>query len=506
MDAVDRFAAQTLNKYCQANASAGHSATRLANLSVLQALLTSIPLAAADFLSLYASMLLTTQVIQKVFGSTGELIQPGTFLFVSLIILPVAKLAGLYPGLGLNPIVEFRQIAKSLWVSVLVLAGLGWFCFPAHWLTYVLSAAVAFALALPAAVSARFVARKLACRLPFWGVPVFILAEPKHAGELYRRLRTMADQGFRPVGVLLDAEQYWHSEQQLHRENVPVFDIRNTEESAVAHGVTWVIVSTCANREMTPALDPSLAAIPNRLLLSSANLEMGIWDRLYCVGATSGLRVGGVQPNSLKLLLKRALDLSLSLGTLLVGLPVWGLLYLLVRLSSPGAAFYGQRRIGRGGREFTAWKFRTMHTNADKVLADYLRANPAAQAEWAETHKLANDPRITRIGRLLRASSMDEIPQLWNVVLGQMSVVGPRPIVDCANYDASYITDYPNEYAAYKTVRPGLTGLWQVRCRNRGVYDLRIYWDMYYIRNWCIWLDLYVIMRTIKTVLFREGS
>ncbi len=118
---------------------------------------------------------------------------------------------------------------------------------------------------------------------------------------------------------------------------------------------------------------------------------------------------------------------------------------------------------------------------------------------------MKNDPRVTAIGKLLRATSLDELPQLWNVLKGEMSLVGPRPIVDSPSYDASYVRQYRDEFEAYKTVRPGLTGLWQVRCRNNGVYDLRIYWDMYYIRNWSIWLDLYLIMRTIKTVVMREG-
>jgi lipopolysaccharide/colanic/teichoic acid biosynthesis glycosyltransferase len=139
------------------------------------------------------------------------------------------------------------------------------------------------------------------------------------------------------------------------------------------------------------------------------------------------------------------------------------------------------------------------------VLHDYLREHPEAQAEWDDKHKLKNDPRVTRIGKFLRSTSLDELPQLWNVFTGEMSLVGPRPIINSPTYDAGYISDYPAEYEAYKSVRPGVTGLWQVRCRNRGVYEMRIYYDMYYIRNWGIWLDLYLILATFKTVLLREG-
>ncbi len=203
---------------------------------------------------------------------------------------------------------------------------------------------------------------------------------------------------------------------------------------------------------------------------------------------------------------KRAIELTLTLAALTVFSPAILVLCLLVKLSSRGPIFYNQRRIGKGGREFKAWKFRTMQQNADKVLEQYLASNPAAKAEWDEKHKLADDPRVTKIGKFLRATSIDELPQLWNVICGEMSLVGPRPIIDSPTYDAQYVRQYKDEFEAYKSVRPGLTGMWQVECRNRGVYELRIFWDMYYVRNWNIWLDLYLIMRTIKVVVFREGG
>ncbi|MCL4112860.1 UNVERIFIED_CONTAM: hypothetical protein GTU68_046178 [Idotea baltica] len=203
---------------------------------------------------------------------------------------------------------------------------------------------------------------------------------------------------------------------------------------------------------------------------------------------------------------KRVLDIFLTLCAFVFGFPVFATLCLCIRLSSPGPLFYSQKRIGRYGKEFDAWKFRSMFTNADAVLDQYLAATPAAKAEWDQTRKLSNDPRVTTIGRFLRASSLDELPQLWNVLCGEMSLVGPRPIVDSKTYDAAYVRDYPNEFESYKTVRPGLSGLWQIRCRNRGVYELRIYWDMYYIRNWSIWLDFFIIFRTIRTMVMREGT
>ena len=156
--------------------------------------------------------------------------------------------------------------------------------------------------------------------------------------------------------------------------------------------------------------------------------------------------------------------------------------------------------IGRHGREFTAWKFRTMRKESDRLLKEYLAAHPEARIEWARTQKLVNDPRITRVGRLLRRASLDELPQLWNIFLGQMSLVGPRPIV------ASEVANYGESFTYYCRVSPGLTGLWQVSGRNHTTYPERVGYDEYYVCNWSVWMDIYILLRTIKVVLTGEGA
>lgn len=506
LDVVDRNAAEMLKKFCTTNSRSNVTATKLANRSAVQSCLTTAPLAAADFLSLYVCLFLTSAVVERLVGVSNTQVENQTAFFVSLVILPIANLAGLYPGLGLGSVVEFRQLARALFAAVLVFAGIGWFCFPNLWVFYAFVATVAYGVGLPMIMSTRFVVRQIVKRFSWWGAPTLIVAEPQRGQELALRMQREIDQGFRPVGLLVDSNQYWALNHSREGSKVPVYDIRSADEIALALGATWVIVSPCANREIAPILDKSLAAIPNRILLSSSQMDMSIWDQMFCIGSTAGLRFGGAHPSSVELATKRVLDLSLTSIALVVGFPFLAIICLLIRLSSRGPIFYSQGRIGFGGREFRAWKFRSMQQNADRVLEEYLASNPAARWEWNETHKLKDDPRVTSIGKFLRASSLDELPQLWNVLLGEMSLVGPRPIIDSPTYDASYVNDYAEEFEAYKTVRPGLTGLWQVRCRNSGVYELRIYWDMYYIRNWCVWLDMYLIMRTIKTVLMREGK
>jgi lipopolysaccharide/colanic/teichoic acid biosynthesis glycosyltransferase len=172
----------------------------------------------------------------------------------------------------------------------------------------------------------------------------------------------------------------------------------------------------------------------------------------------------------------------------------------LIKLTSPGAAFFGQRRYGRKGQPFIAWKFRSMAADASRVLEQCLASDPTLREEWRRSHKLRNDPRMTRIGRFLRRTSLDELPQFWNILLGQMSFVGPRPIV------GEEISRYGESYSLYTKVTPGLTGLWQISGRNNTTYERRVSLDLYYVRNWSPWLDLYILARTAAAVLLARGA
>jgi Undecaprenyl-phosphate galactose phosphotransferase WbaP len=199
-------------------------------------------------------------------------------------------------------------------------------------------------------------------------------------------------------------------------------------------------------------------------------------------------------------LAKFMIDLLLTLigGTLLF--PVLVAVALLIRLDSPGPVFYGQIRIGQGGRRFRAWKFRSMVQNADQVLERYLQEHPELREAWETDHKLKNDPRVTRVGQFLRRTSLDELPQLWNILRGEMSLVGPRPIVD------EEIWRYGDKLSLYSKVPPGLTGMWQVSGRNDISYDERVNLDAYYVRNWSVWLDIYILMKTVWVVIVGEGA
>lgn len=196
---------------------------------------------------------------------------------------------------------------------------------------------------------------------------------------------------------------------------------------------------------------------------------------------------------------KRSFDLSAAFIAIALLLPLICLIALAIRLSDGGPAFFRHRRIGRSGIPFDCFKFRTMAVNSDDVLRHHLAANHEAAQEWSATRKLKNDPRITALGAALRKTSVDELPQLFNIVKGEMSLVGPRPIV------AAEVSKYGDRITHYFSARPGLTGKWQVSGRNDVDYESRVKLDCGYVENWSFWQDLSIIIKTVGVVVSSRG-
>ena len=210
------------------------------------------------------------------------------------------------------------------------------------------------------------------------------------------------------------------------------------------------------------------------------------------VAATAKVPRGGAS--------KRFFDIIVASALLFALLPLMLFVALVIFSSERGSVLYGHSRIGYKGRKFRCLKFRSMVPDADKVLAEHLSSSPTAKAEWDATQKLRNDPRITPVGRFLRTTSLDELPQLINVVRGDMSLVGPRPIVQAE------VDRYGNHIHAYTSTRPGITGLWQVSGRSDVDYDRRVSLDTHYVSNWSLPGDLLILIRTVKVVFSQSGS
>lgn len=197
---------------------------------------------------------------------------------------------------------------------------------------------------------------------------------------------------------------------------------------------------------------------------------------------------------------KRLFDLVGAGMLLVLGAPVFVGVTLVVLIASGHPILFAQERIGRGGRRFRCWKFRTMRRDSDRILAELLAADPQAREEWTKTQKLRNDPRVTRVGRFLRRFSFDELPQLFNVLNGDMSLVGPRPVVQ------SELNRYGRAARLYLALRPGITGLWQISGRGQTSYSRRVVLDGYYARNQTLRLDLIILLKTIGAVFSGRGA
>ncbi len=203
--------------------------------------------------------------------------------------------------------------------------------------------------------------------------------------------------------------------------------------------------------------------------------------------------------NPFKRAAKRGFDIATASFLIVILSPLLLAIAIMIRRGG-GPALYRHKRVGFEGQTFGCIKFRSMDVNGDRILADLLAKDPEAAAEWAATQKLRNDPRITPIGRFLRNTSLDELPQLLNVIRGEMSLVGPRPVVQ------SELSFYGENADYYMQARPGLTGLWQVSGRSDTTYEQRVRLDVWYVRNWTLWHDLAILMKTIPVVLFRRGA
>lgn len=277
-------------------------------------------------------------------------------------------------------------------------------------------------------------------------------------------------------------------------------DLYNLHEIIRQQNINEVIVSSTAlDRSQLLSLLRELSLVPQVELRLSSGLYEAVTTNMHVAmkGTVPFMSPDRWRLNSMELTLKRLLDISVILIAVPVLLPLFAIFALLIKLDSPGPVFYYRKVLGVGGRTFGALKFRTMAVDGDQILEQY----PELKAQLLQNHKLKDDPRITRVGRWLRLTSLDELPQLINILLGQMSLVGPRMI---SPVEAEMYGIYS---ADLLTVKPGLTGLWQVSGRSDLTYGERIHMDMYYVRNYSILMDLQILfLRTLPAVIKGQGA
>jgi Undecaprenyl-phosphate galactose phosphotransferase WbaP len=357
---------------------------------------------------------------------------------------------------------------------------------------------LAWATAVALVPITRLISRPLLGKYGWFAKPVAILGAGRTGQMLVELLKRNPGLALNPL-VAFDDDPA----KQGRLLDVPVVS-RLDEAPAYCKtlGIDYAIIAMpgLTRKDLLAVMRRAAAGFSQRLLVPDLFGVSSVWVEARDLGGVLGLEIRDNLLRPSASAAKRVLDLVFVLSSLPVVLPLFALIALLVKLTSRGAALYGQKRIGRHGKTITVWKFRTMVADADAALQRHLASNPHLRAEWLRDHKLRKDPRITALGRFLRRASLDELPQLWNVLTGELSLVGPRPIV------AEEIEKFGGSYECYTRVLPGLTGPWQVSGRNDLEYDERVRLNEYYVRNWSVWLDLYILLRTVRVVLTGQGS
>ncbi len=383
-----------------------------------------------------------------------------------------------YPGAGVNPVEELRRLTLSACGGYLLM-----FAYLSMTRTSEYMTRIGLGVSMIAAIFLlpvfRYAARGVLRRLHAGGIPVVLTGDRKTADMLRAELAKDSYYGFVPSGFIENPAE--------------------AVESARKAGSSYLIACLPAGK-CKPFMHGWLEYFQHIMIVAGNDVFPILWAYPVNVGGCGGIEIGNRMKRRVFRMAKSAAEFCVAAAALLCILPVGIVLGILVKLTSRGPVFYHAGRLGLNGRKITVLKFRTMYRDADKKLADLLASDPALAAEWKEKFKLDNDPRITPFGAFLRKTSLDELPQFWNVLKGEMAVIGPRPIVE------KEVAYYGDNYPVFASVKPGITGLWQVSGRSETTYERRIALDMYYICNWSVWLDYWIFLRTIREVLLRKGA
>ena len=407
---------------------------------------------------------------------------------------------GLYPGIGLGAVEHIRRLFRGVTLVYLMLTAAMFVTHDRSWADSRGGFIMAWSFSLVLTPSARWVCGQLFSQREWWGVPVVILGAGETARRVIRNLTSYHMLGYRPVACLDD-----DPEKQGVCEGVPVIgSLGDARAIASQYRIDYALIAMpgMPTSKLTTHLRTWSTVFRNILIIPDLFGIASLWIETRDLGGVLGLEIRHNLLKPANRWIKRTIDILVSAFGLILMAPFVPIVTLWIRISSPGRAFFVQEREGVNGKPIQILKFRTMYTNAEDMLERHLVANPADRAEWDQFCKLKKDPRvIPGIGTLLRKTSLDEIPQLWNILAGEMSLVGPRPFPGYHN------SRFDAEFRLLRTqVRPGLTGMWQVSARSDGDLGVQQSLDSYYIRNWSLWLDLYLLVRTIRVVLSGQGA
>ncbi|MEE9368099.1 MAG: exopolysaccharide biosynthesis polyprenyl glycosylphosphotransferase [Pontiella sp.] len=405
----------------------------------------------------------------------------------------VSAVARLVPGWGIGVVDELRKIQRALFIMFTMVLLVSFFTRInlstsriIFLFTYLFSA-----ILIPLA---RAITRGIVIKLSQWGVPVSIYGDLASVKAVIDALRAEMGLGYIPAAIFTD-------EAPLGNVISGVSVLGHLNNTTYRTPVAIVALGNRSRHQTVEVLEGPLEVYRRVILIPDLEEAPSLWVIPRDLQGILGLEITKNLLNPFARYFKRFIDLSLVLITLPLWAPLMLLLYCVIWLEDRKNPLFMQPRIGRGGGTFRTAKFRTMVPNAELALQKALKKDPALRAEWEANFKLKKDPRITKVGMFLRITSLDEIPQLLNVLRGTMSLVGPRPL------PAYHFQDLPEQVRFLRDkVQPGITGLWQVSGRSEAGTAGMEKWDPYYVRNWSIWLDIVILARTFKTVCCAKGA
>jgi Undecaprenyl-phosphate galactose phosphotransferase WbaP len=354
--------------------------------------------------------------------------------------------------------------------------------------------------------SFRLAGKKILAAIGLWRENAVIIGAGDAGIEIARGIMQEVHLGYNIIGFLDDSEENKGREILIGNTTYKVFGkTRHLSKFVNLLDISTVIIampslSLQKMSEITSAVQrytKSILLVPDLKGIALLNTELYhlFMQQLFLLKIHNNLK------SLFNRLVKRSFDLAMAFLFFPIFLLLAGVIGILVKIDSPGPLFYSHVRIGQKGKSIKVYKIRTMYMDAQEKLKNFLEKDQAAREEWETFFKLKNDPRVTRIGKWLRETSFDELPQIVNILNGSMSLVGPRPVLQ------EEIDNYYKEYADYYfMVKPGMTGLWQTSGRNVVNYDYRVRLDTWYVLNWSLWFDIVILLRTIRVVLNREGA
>lgn len=461
-------------------------------------LFASLLLVTSDILTITSSLLIAFYLRDSI---AGDAIQPGVYLEYISFVLPIFLVTflfrDLYPSFGIDVVSQIKNITYSTLGVYLFLASISFFVkdfWDSSRGVYLLSCFIAIFL-IPLGRSA---IRNIFGSKNWWGLPVVILGAGVAGEKVIKALLKNKLIGLKPLLAIDDDPDKWG-----YIDNVPVIGGLETtdiiaEQAGAEHAIIAMPKVDTKKQQMIlnkyGKLFEHVIFIPDLFAVSS------FWVKSTDLGGMLGLEVQQKLIRKSTAFLKRMIDIVLGTILSIVASPLILIIGALIKMDSKGKVFFIQERMGINDTRFNMIKFRTMHIDAEERLNDILNSDPNLKREYEIYHKLKEDPRLTRVGKLLRKFSLDELPQLWNVVKGDMSLIGPRAYMPWEKIKMQGNDDY------ILMVKPGMSGLWQVTDRNRSSFEERNNTDVYYIRNWSLFLDLYILARTVTVVFSGKGE